>query len=218
MEYEVLQSLPATERQQVLARCPPQHFEPGAVLVNEGEDGDAFYLIESGRIAVRVTTPAGDVSTLSVLGAGQAFGELALVGDRRRTATGIALEPVTTLTMSRELFDSLRRRFPGMDSLLVDILASRVDRLSHELLEALYLPADVRLARRLLALAGVYRAAAGPVVVPLTQDDIAGIVGTTRPTANQMLKKLAAEGIIELSRGRVTVIDVHGLVQRAADR
>jgi CRP/FNR family cyclic AMP-dependent transcriptional regulator len=216
VEYEVLESLPTAEREQILSRCSTQRFEAGAVLVQEGEHGDAFYLIESGRISLRVSTPAGEVSTLSVLGAGQAFGEMALVGDRPRTATAIALEPVTTRTMSRELFGALRRRHPGVDSLLVDILASRVDRLSRQLAEALYLPVEVRLARRLLALAGVYREKPGSVVVPLTQEDIAGIVGTTRPTANQMLKRLAAAGVIELSRGRITVVDERSLAQRAA--
>jgi CRP/FNR family transcriptional regulator, cyclic AMP receptor protein len=215
--YEVLQSLPPAEREQVLAQCPTQRFHPGDAIVHEGEPGEVFYLIESGRVGLRITTPAGEVSTLSVLGAGQAFGEMALIGRRTRTAAAIALEPVTTRAMSRELFDSLRRRHPGLDGVLVDILASRVDRLSRQLAEALYLPVDVRLARRLLALVGVYRdSGAGPVVVPLTQEDIAGIVGATRPTVNQMLQRLVADDIIELGRGRITVVDERGLASRAA--
>jgi CRP/FNR family cyclic AMP-dependent transcriptional regulator len=216
VDFEVLESLPVAEREQVLAQCPTQRFDRGEVIVNEGEHGDAFYLVESGRVALRVTTPAGEVSTLSVLGPGQVFGEMALVGNRPRTATAAALEPVTTRTMSRELFVALRRRHPGMDRLLVDILASRVDRLSRQLAEALYLPVDVRLARRLLALANVYREAAGPVTVPLTQEDIAGIVGTTRPTINQMLKILVNDNIVSLSRGRITILDERELAQRAA--
>lgn len=217
VDYEVLESLSSEDRAALLAQCPLRSFGAGAIIVAEGEPGDDFYLIESGRVALRVTTPAGDVSTLSVLSAGQSFGEMALVARRRRTATAIAMEPVTTRVMSRRLFDSLRHTHSGVDRMLVDILASRVDRLSRQLAEALYLPVEARLARRLLALAGVYRTAPGPVVLPLTQEDIAGIVGASRPTVNQILNRLATANAVELRRGRVIVLDEPALQALAAD-
>jgi CRP/FNR family transcriptional regulator, cyclic AMP receptor protein len=211
VDYEVLDSLPAEDRAALLGQCPVRSFRSGDIIVAEGEPGDDFYLIEAGRVALRVTTPAGEVSTLSVLSAGQSFGEMALVARRRRTATAVALEPVTAKVMSRRLFESLRLKYSGVDRILVDILASRVDRLSQQLAEALYLPVDVRLARRLLALTEVYRTAVGPVVLPLTQEDIAGIVGASRPTVNQILNRLADANAVELRRGRVTVLDERAL-------
>lgn len=207
----MLDSIPAVDRAALLDRCPVRSFRSGDIIVTEGETGDDFYLIEAGRVALRITTPAGEISTLSVLSAGQSFGEMALVAPRRRTATAVALEPVTTKVMSRRVFESLRLKYAGVDRILVDILASRVDRLSRQLAEALYLPVDVRLARRLLALAEVYRSAAGPVVLPLTQEDIAGIVGASRPTVNQILNRLADAKAVELRRGRVTVLDERAL-------
>jgi CRP/FNR family cyclic AMP-dependent transcriptional regulator len=182
VDFEVLESLPAGDRDRLLQQCGTRHFSPGEVIVAEGEVGEDFFLIEAGRVALRITTPSGEVSTLSVLRGGQAFGEMALVSRRRRTATAIALEPVITKVMSRPLFETLRARHAGVDRMLVDILASRVDRLSQQLAEALYLPVEARLARRLLTLTQVYRTAPGPVVVPLTQEDIAGIVGDRRST------------------------------------
>jgi CRP/FNR family transcriptional regulator, cyclic AMP receptor protein len=216
VDYEVLEGLSAPQRQSVLRQCVPEAFQRGDILVHEGAPGDALYLIESGRVALRITTPAGEVTTLSVLGAGQAFGEMALVGRRPRTATAVALEPVRTLLMSRERFEGLRRESPDVDRLLVDILASRVDRLSRQLAEVMYLSAETRLARRLLTLASVYRDGSEPVVVPLTQDDLAGLVGATRPTTNQLLRQLAADGAVTLSRGRVTVLDEPALRRVAA--
>jgi CRP/FNR family transcriptional regulator, cyclic AMP receptor protein len=173
-------------------------------------------LIESGRVALRITTPAGEVSTLSILVAGQAFGEMALVGNRPRTATAVALEPVTTLSMSRQLFTTLRQRYPAVNELLIDILASRVDRLSRQVAEASYLPVDARLARRLLTLAAVYRAGSGPAVLPVTQQDLAGLVGATRPTINVELNRLATNNLVRLRRGQITVLDEPGLHELAA--
>ena len=212
----MLASLDAGLRKQVLDRCPTQHFDSGALIVREGELAESFYLIESGRVALRVTTEDGDSATLAVLGAGSGFGEMALVGPRPRTATAVALEPVTTVTMSRVVFNSLRSQHTGLNNVLVDILSARLDRVNRELVEALYLPVDIRLARRLLALVSVYRQDSDPVVLPLTQDDIAGLVGARRPTVNQILNRLADDGVVRLSRGKVTVLDPAGLRARAS--
>ena len=56
--------------------------------------------------------------------------------------------------------------------------------------------------------------AARPVVVPITQDDLAGMAGTTRPTTNQVLQRLADEGVLSLGRGRIELRDVPALRRR----
>jgi CRP/FNR family transcriptional regulator, cyclic AMP receptor protein len=216
VEFEVLADLPASERQLVIDQCVVRRFARGGVIVHQGDVGEEFWLIESGRVALRVTSPSGEAVTLSVLSPGQAFGEMALVGRRRRTATATALEPVVARAMSQNSFEALRRSHPAVDRLLVDILASRVDRLSTQLAEALYLPVDIRLARRLLTLCEVYRRGTDPVELRLTQEDIALVVGTSRPTANQILNRLSAEGTVELGRGVVRVVDEPALRRLAA--
>ncbi|MGN6472164.1 MAG: Crp/Fnr family transcriptional regulator [Mycobacteriales bacterium] len=218
MDYEVLASLTPPDRAHVLSRCTEEHFTRGEAILREGEPGDKFHLIESGRVSLHVATHTGESAMLSVLSPGQAFGEMALVGARTRTATAIALEDVTTRAMSSSLFDELRRSHPAVDRLLVDILASRVDRLSRELTEALYLPVDVRLARRLLSLSAVYRNADEPAVIPLTQQEISELVGATRPTVNLELNGLADSGAVRLERGRITIVDVDALRERASGR
>lgn len=214
MDFEVLSSLSPEQREHILKRCSLQHYQRGDVILHEGDPGDQFHLIESGRVSLHVATHTGDSAMLSVLRAGQAFGEMALVGDRHRTATVIALEPVTTRVMSRALFEELRRSQPAVDRLLVEILASRVDRLSRELTEALYLPVEVRLARRLLALSGVYRTD-DDIVIPLTQQEVSELVGATRPTINLELNNLADAGAVKLERGRIKIVDLAALRERA---
>lgn len=76
----------------------------------------------------------------------------------------------------------------------------------------MYAGMDVRVSRRLAELAGTYAVSeAGPVVIPLTQDHLAGLVGGTRPSVNLVLQRLAARGVVELGRGRITVIDRNAL-------
>ena len=87
-----------------------------------------------------------------------------------------ALEPVETLSLSRSAFADLRRDHPGIDRLLIDVLAAEVRRLSQRLAEALYDNADKRVIRRLLDLDDIYNG-----VIPLTQDDLATMAGHHAP-------------------------------------
>jgi CRP-like cAMP-binding protein len=119
-----------------------------------------------------------------------------------RSATITALEATETLTLSRDAFTALRRAHPGVDRLLVEVLSMEVRRLTDRLAEALYEGAETRVMRRMLDLTEIY---GGPV--PLTQDNLASMAGTTRPTTNGVLQTLAAAGIVRLGRGRFEVLD-----------
>jgi CRP-like cAMP-binding protein len=156
------------------------------------------------------------VVTLSVLGPGDVFGELALVRPRHeRTATVVALEAVETATLDQEAFDRLRHEHPSVDHFLVTLLARRVARLSAHLVEALHVPAEQRVLRRLLALVALYQDGPLPVTIPLTQDDLASLAGTSRPTANKVLRQMEELGALQLGRGRVKVLDLAPLRRHA---
>ena len=155
--------------------------------------------------------------TLSLLSPGDAFGELALLNTtHHRTATVVALVPSETLSLSRSDFSALRAAHPGVEQMLVQLLARRIEELSGALLEALHLGADRRVMRQLLLLGSAYQDdQRGPVTIPLTQLELAGMAGTTRPTVNQVLQRLLTERIIALGRGRIELLDVDALRRRS---
>ena len=103
-----------------------------------------------------------------------------------------------------------------MDRLLAEILADEVRRLDGRLLEFLYLPADKRVLRRLLSLAKTYgNGSQSAVTVPLTQDVIASMAGTSRPTTNQALRAVEQAGVIAIGRSKIQIMDLPGLLRRA---
>ncbi len=192
-----------------------RRYRKGDTLFHEGDAGDSLYLVDRGRVAIRVTTTLGDVVTLTVLGPGDVFGEQALlVAQATRTASAVALEAVEVLTLHRRDFVALRRG-DSIDSMLVELLAAQVRRLTERLQEALFVPADRRVARRLTELLEVYGFGDGTAEIPLRQDDLASMAGTTRPTVNRVLRRLEDDGVVALRRGHVTVVDVVAL-RRAA--
>ena len=187
------------------------------MIFHQGDPADTLHLIAQGHASVRVTLPGGEFVIVAILGPGDAFGEVALVGSPRpRGATIMALEGCETLSLSRGQFESLRVSYPGVDRFLVELLSARVDRLNRYLLEALYVPAEKRVLRRLLELCQLY--ASGDeqrIVIPVTQDMLASLAGTTRPTANQVLGRIAASQVVEVSRGQIVVLNRSELRRRA---
>ncbi|WP_088281554.1 Crp/Fnr family transcriptional regulator [Kineosporia sp. A_224] len=210
-----LDALPEVGRDRVLSVAAPRSYPARAVVVRQGDVADALYLVESGSLAVRHSTPAGASVMLAVLGAGDFFGEVGVLLDaQQRTATIEALDDVVVRVLARADFDALRRRHPEVNDFLLIALARNTERLSRLVAQAHHLPVDRRVARRLLDVGRHFSSGVLPVVVPLSQEDVAQLVGATRPTTNQVLKRLEADGVLRLGRGRLEIHDVRGLRER----
>lgn len=215
-DFELLRGLDDNERRQLLASCTPRRFKRREILCHEGDPGDCLHLVTSGLLIIRVATPLGYTATLTIIGPGDSFGELALVSpDARRTATVEAVEPAETLTLSRSQLAALRKTHPEIDRVITNTLAAQVRRLSAMVLEALYLPVETRVVRRLANLARVYGGTNPTAEIRLTQDDLASMAGTTRVTANKVLRDLEQRKIVALRRGRIIVVDRHALAAAA---
>ena len=215
MDWPVLASLPPDERRTLAAGLRRRAYRRDEVIFHQDDPADTLHLIAAGRASVRVTMPGGEFVVVELLGPGDAFGELALVGPQSRRATVVALERCETLSLGRDEFERLRTAYPGVDRFLIDLLARRVDRLNTYLLEALFVPAERRVLRRLLELCELYPADGQGIVIPVTQETLASLAGTTRPTANQVLRRLVAIGIVTVSRSQIVVLNRASLQERA---
>jgi CRP-like cAMP-binding protein len=217
----VLRSLPDEDAKKLLRASKVNTYARREALVSEGEKSDTFHIVLEGRVAIRVTRPSGDTAIVNILGPDSHFGEVSLLreAETRRTASVMAIEPVRTLSIPASVFHDLRERNPRLEALVSRLLAERVDELSAQLLEAMYDPLERRVVRRLVSLTVTFGVAAGPpttpVTIPLTQDELAELVGGTRPSVNQVLRRLVDEGVVELSRGRIIVTDVAALRRTA---
>jgi CRP-like cAMP-binding protein len=216
VDWALLEVLPADQRRHLLSWARRRRFKRGEVVFHEGDPGDSLHLIDKGHVAVKRSTPLGDVVTLLVLGPGDVFGELAVVAPGPRNATVIALDPVETLALYGDVFEELRQTHPAIDRVLLHALVREVRRLSVLLVEALYVPADKRIYLRLMELTRIFRVGDqdGPVVIPLTQEELAHLAGTTRPTANRVLRSAEEAGALRVGRGRIEVVDAAVVARR----
>jgi CRP/FNR family transcriptional regulator, cyclic AMP receptor protein len=211
VEWPLLSDLDAEDVRQLLSIARRRTFGRGDIVFHRDDPADSLHLISRGRFAARVATPQGDSVLLEVLSPGQAFGELALLlPGARRSATVAALEPGETRSIFRDDFALLQRSHPGVKDVLLRLLADQLRRASDRIVEAHYVDADTRVRRRLHELAETYDNG----VVPLTQEDLAAMAGTSRATVNRVLRDEAERGTIEHGRGRVTILDVADLDRR----
>jgi len=212
----LLQGLPPEEHDRLVERARRRTYAAGEVIFREGDPADSLHLVLSGRVAATVTSPDGRELTFALIGQDEVFGELALLGDGGlRGITAKALEPTETLVIHRRDFDNLRRRHRAVSELLIRILSERVIRLTGQLEDALYLPVQTRILRRVIELARFYGGGAVPAVIPLSQDHVAGLAGTARATVNRVLRAEQGRGTLSLEKRRITVHDMDALVRRA---
>jgi CRP/FNR family cyclic AMP-dependent transcriptional regulator len=215
MEWPLLAGIPEEDVRRLLAVARRRTFARGEVVFHRDDPADSLHLVVRGRFGARVLTPLGDSVLVDVLGPGQSFGELALLEpDARRSATVEALDAGETRSVYRDDFVALQRDHPGVKDVLLRLLAEQLRRATERLVEAHYVDAETRVRRRLVELASTYEDG----VVPLTQEDIAAMAGTSRATVNRVLREEVNLGAVALARARTTVRDLESLESRCRRR
>ncbi len=216
--WPVLASLPAPEIEKLLSVGRRQRFVKGEFIMRYGDPPACLHLVDRGQATIRVRTPHGDQAILRILGPGATCGELALINARvLHTATVTAIRSCETIAVHRAHFERLRTDYPGLDRSLLQSLSAQVDQLSQQLLDVLFMPTSERVLRRVISLVDDFGC-----VIPLTQEDLALMSGTTRPTVNEALRAIERAGAIRIGRGHIHVLDrellAGGLAQAEARR
>lgn len=211
MEWALLADLPVEDVRRLLSIARRRTFAPGEVVFHRDDPADSLHLVVRGRFGARVLTPLGESVLLDVLGPGQSFGELALLlPGARRSATVEALGAGETRSVFRDDFAVLQRQHPGVKDVLLRLLAEQLRRSTDRVVEAHYVDAETRVRRRVVDLASTYPSG----VIPLTQEDIAAMAGTSRATVNRVLREEERHGTVALTRGCTTVLDLDRLRTR----
>ena len=214
MEWQLFAGIPGEDVRAVLALARRSTYRRGEVVFHRHDPADAVHLIVKGRFDVRITTATGDVVALAIHGPGETFGELAVVTAAERTATVTALEPGETLVVRGSELRRLAREHASVDEVLVRMLAEHVAFLSERLVEAYTVDAEARVARRVLELGRVY-GEKPPIVIPLIQEDLAALAGTSRATVNRVLREAERRGLVEVGRGKTVLVDPDGFARLA---
>lgn len=214
--WPILEGAPTEVVDRLLRTGRRRRYRANEVVFHEGDPADTLHLVLRGTASVSLTSPYGNEVIFRMVNEGEVFGELSLLtSDASRTATVRAVEPLETLAIRHLDFDRLRAEHSDVAWLLAKMLAEQLRRTNGRLVEALFVPVEVRVLRRLVELTEIY-GARETTVIPLSQEELANLAGSTRPTVNRVLKKEEKRGTLRLDRGRITVLDRSSLERRTA--
>lgn len=194
-----------------------RRFRRGEVLFHQGDPGDALFIVLSGAVKIVLPSEEGDEAILATLQRGDFLGELALLDGAERSATAIALEPAETLVLPRDRFRELIGNEPALRDGLLAGLAAELRRLTLHVGELHFLDLTGRLAARFVRLAEEQGQARpdGTIVLdaPLTQSDLASMIGATRQSVNKLLGTFVDDGLVRLDRDAIVILDLPGLAR-----
>ena len=193
----------------------------GTEIIRTNQPGGNAYIILSGSVKIHIDQPDGSDVILAILGAGELVGEMSLADSLGRSATVVALEPVTLLSIDRVTFWASLREMPNMTYNLVSILSRRLRLANLHTQSLVRLDIYGRVAAQLLAFAREYGDATpdSDTLIPLrlTQSDLASMVGASRVRVNQALGFFKRRNYISINHDRyITIHDADALHRRCS--
>jgi CRP/FNR family cyclic AMP-dependent transcriptional regulator len=212
------------ETSQLLGAMPPETLEAlravstvrtiarNEILFRRDEPASEMYGIVSGRVAILTSSPDGRESLVAVLEEGSLFGELGLFDDGPRSADARALEETKVIVLGYEPVRAAIDAQPTLLWIIVRLLARRLRATDDSLADAVFLDVPARTAKRLLEIAGERDS----FKLPMTQEDLAGLVGASRERVNKALSLFTRLGWIKVEgRNRYQILDREALQERA---
>jgi CRP-like cAMP-binding protein len=217
-EVAIFQDLSLEDMAELARNAPMKQVDAGTIFHSPEDSAEVLFILKKGRVKVYQLTPDGRALTLHLFEAGAIFGEMSLLGQGMHGSFAQALTPCTLCLMSRDHVQRLLFGDPRIALRIAEALAGRLTHLENRLIDFAFRRMPERLARLLLQLAQPHRNFLQRVQrmeVRYTHEELADMIGATRETVTKLLNEMRARNLIELQRGRVTLLDMNGL-QRIA--
>jgi CRP-like cAMP-binding protein len=199
-----------------------RRFARGSLIHASGAMGADFYIIESGRVTIQLTSDRGEVLTLRLLGPGDFFGELSLLDDEPWYGDATAVDDCQLLLLAKHDFLVVLDKYPSVSRRLLTIICKRLRQNASFARDLAFLDVPTRLARALIALVesegwgwtGDQRPHDSRLV-EITQSALAAHVGATRESINKWLGYYERRGYISRKRDSITVLRLDELRSHA---
>jgi CRP/FNR family transcriptional regulator, cyclic AMP receptor protein len=212
-QSEIFESLNAVEMARLLGIFEEMTLPKHHVIYSPGAACDAIYFIEEGRVRLTRLSPEGKTVILALLGPGDLIGDAAWeVGEHDSYAE--TLEESTIYQISREAFQRLIKENPEFGIRLIQVLGGRLRQAQARIEDLVFRQVPSRVARLLLSLAenhGRVTPKGIRVEFPLTHQEIADLVGSSRVTVTQILNRFRTSHWINIESKRVTINNVPAL-------
>ncbi len=183
-----------------------RHFPAGALVQQQGDEGDGFWLIRSGTISLCRFAADGNITIFGVLGSGDLFGELAYFAGLSRQVDAVADEDATLVRISAPLIERLLADEPDFARWLLKSLSNQLRAALDQIEGHRQLSAEQRIVRALVEMAR-----RDGLRLVISQQQLGELIGVSRITAGHLLRRLASGGLISLEYRAILVRNLPGL-------
>jgi CRP/FNR family transcriptional regulator, cyclic AMP receptor protein len=180
-------------------------FEKNQRVFEQGDVADAVFYIQDGSVKLTVLSEQGKEAVVGILERGQFFGEGCLNGHPLRIATTTAMEECVITSISKEAMIAALHNEPRFSELFMMYLLTRNSRIEEDLIDQLFNSSEKRLARLLLLLAHFGKEGRPqPILLDMSQETLAEMIGTTRSRVSYFMNKFRKLGLISYN-GKIEV-------------
>jgi CRP/FNR family cyclic AMP-dependent transcriptional regulator len=211
---DIFQDLTENEIHQLGQRAPMKRVPGGTIFYTQEQVTEVLFILKEGRVRLYHLEPGGRMLTLAILEEGSIFGEMTLVGQRLQNNFAEAITPCLLCLMSREDVKKFLLSDSRIAFRLMEKIGQRLVDTEQRLSDMAFKQAPERIATQLIQLAEQRRNWLGRKSHPevrCTHEELAHLVGVHRETVTKVLNDFRQQELIDLSRGRVVLLDVTGL-------
>jgi CRP/FNR family cyclic AMP-dependent transcriptional regulator len=183
----------------------------GATICSKGDPGNSLFAVISGTVKMSISSPDGRSAIFNLIGAGEVFGEIAVLDGQARTADATANTNCELFVIDRREFLPFVRNHPALAMKFIELLCAKLRWTSDQVEQIILQNLPGRLASALIRLAEKHELAPGGRTIPVTQQEISEMVGMTRESINKQLRVWATRKWVRLEHGAIVVLDPESL-------
>jgi len=210
-QSDLFADLDAGELERILADAHVVRLSRNQVLFHQGDPAEALYGVRTGRVAISLVSPDGRESVLALMEAGDLFGDMPIFDGEPRSAQARALEATDLLYVPYPPITAVLEARPALLWTVVATLSRRLRSTDAALADSVFLDVTGRTAKRLLELAGD----ADTFSLPITQEELAGLVGASRERVNKAIMTFIRLGWLDQVDRHYRITDRAQLSRRA---
>ena len=206
--------LNASELADIAGISQRKEYKKGELIFNEGDVGNGFYIVEKGKVKIFKLSFGGKEQILHIYGPGKPFGEVPVFTGKNFPASALAVQASTLIFFPRKDFIARITDNPSLALNMLAVLSMRLREFTVMVENLALKEVPARLASYLGVLTRE-QANTERVTLPMSKNQLAGLLGTTPETLSRIFNKMSAENLIAVDRGTISILDAEGLADMA---
>ena len=205
------------ELQPLANKLRRRNFQKGEVIFHQDDPGDRLHFLAEGLVKISIVSRDGRENDIALLTQGDCFGEMSVLDGGSRSATAVAVDPTETMTLSREDFLDFLNQHGDVALQIIVLMVRRLRNTDEMVGDMVFLDVPTRVAKKLIELANTYEASpvGGQAMVPMGQEELSRLVGSSRETVSRALTTYRRMGLLTTSHRKITITDLTGLEKMA---